>query len=164
MKKNCYNCKFKGNIAGDAHISCNYPKLNQTQKINISSLLLITPEQGIQVLKDNFGFSVSTHPIVSGWFNFPINFDPNWIEGECTKHSEQPDVKRGIYFEECIIKFLKAYDKITLIKDESSENKDIHSQVLKTFEELKSNQNDIDILEKILKNTVNPLILKIENI
>lgn len=164
MKKNCYNCKFKCNIAGDTHISCNYPKLDQTQKFNISSLLLITPEQGIQLLKDNFGFSVSTHPIVSGWFNFPINFDPNWIEGECTKHSEQPDVKRGFYFEECIVKFLKAYDKITLIKDESSENKDIHSQVLKTFEELKSNQNDIDSLEKILKNTVNPLTLKIENI
>ena len=26
MKANCYECKFRGNVAGDAHSCCNYPE------------------------------------------------------------------------------------------------------------------------------------------
>lgn len=79
---------------------------------------------------------------------------------KCKKHLK----KDNAYFKSSIVNFLKAYDKITLIKNDSSENKDLYCQVLKAFEELKLNKNNIDTIDCILKNTVNPLTLKIQNI
>ena len=33
------------------------------------------------VLSKTFGFTGNMHGIQSGWFMFPENFDPSWIEG-----------------------------------------------------------------------------------
>jgi hypothetical protein len=57
MKANCYKCKFKGDLVWDAHSCCNNPKSAKELKIKGN-------EYGIR----------------SGWFNFPTNFDPVWLE------------------------------------------------------------------------------------
>jgi hypothetical protein len=51
---NCNKCQFKHNIAGDAHVSCS--------RVN-------TKLSG-----------VNQHGVNSGWFMFPLNFDPCWAE------------------------------------------------------------------------------------
>jgi len=51
-KANCYACKFRGSVPGDAHSSCSNSKAN--------------------VEGDNYG-------IRSGWFMHPWNFDPVWL-------------------------------------------------------------------------------------
>ena len=48
----CSQCMHKSNIPGDAHISCT----NHKAKV-----------------KGNL------HGIMSGWFNWPWNFDPTWL-------------------------------------------------------------------------------------
>lgn len=48
----CYACKYRRNVPGDAHSSC----------INIQA----------DVDGDLYG-------IQGGWFLWPINFDPNWL-------------------------------------------------------------------------------------
>lgn len=164
MKKNCYNCKFKENIEGDTLVSCNYPKLNKEKKFNLSSLLLITPLQGIEILKEHFGFSVSTSAIASGFFNFPFSFNPNCIEGECNKHSEREEIKSEAYILECISKFFNAYNKISLIKNDSPENNEIYYRTLSIFEKLKANKDNSSVFIKIIENDVNPLTFKIESI
>lgn len=55
-KPDCYKCKYRGTVPGDAHSSCKHPK-------------------SIKVKGNIFG-------IRSGWFNHPFNFDPCWLE-EC---------------------------------------------------------------------------------
>jgi hypothetical protein len=58
MNKNrpdCYKCKYRGDLAGDAHSCCNNNKA--------------------KVKGDSYG-------IRSGWFFHPFNFDPTWLE-EC---------------------------------------------------------------------------------
>jgi len=52
-KENCYECRFKRNIPGDCHISCE----NKCAKV-----------EGHK------------HGIDSGWFWWPFNFDPTWLE------------------------------------------------------------------------------------
>ena len=51
-KPNCYNCKHRRDIAGDAHSSCANPNAKVT------------------------GHS---HGIKNGWFFHPWNFDPTWL-------------------------------------------------------------------------------------
>jgi len=52
-KPNCYECKYKKDIIGDAHIKCTN---------NIAN-----------VEGDKIG-------ITHGWFNYPYNFDPIWLK------------------------------------------------------------------------------------
>ena len=57
-KPNCYECKYRGEVEGSAHSSCEYPKCSV-----------------LNVKGDPYG-------IRGGWFNHPLNFDPVWLE-EC---------------------------------------------------------------------------------
>jgi len=52
-KPNCYKCEFRGSIPGDAHSQCH----------NINA----------HVEGDAYGRR-------SGWFFWPVNFDPVWLE------------------------------------------------------------------------------------
>jgi len=54
-KPNCYDCKWRGEVAGSAHSSCKNAKAT---------------------VKGN------EHGIRSGWFHHPLNFDPVWLK-EC---------------------------------------------------------------------------------
>ena len=54
MKKpNCYECKYRGEVAGSAHSQCK----------NLNAKVKGSP-----------------HGIKSGWFLWPFNFDPVWLE------------------------------------------------------------------------------------
>ena len=57
MKKpDCYKCKYREDIPGDAHSRC----LNKKAK----------------VVGDVHGY-------INGWFHYPLNFDPTWLKS-CT--------------------------------------------------------------------------------
>ena len=54
MKKpDCYICKHRKEVPGDAHSSCANPKANVKGAL---------------------------HGIKSGWFLYPFSFDPVWLE------------------------------------------------------------------------------------
>ena len=55
---NCYECKFRGDLIGNAHSRCN-----------------------AHMYKPYDDISVVGHPhgIRSGWFAWPFNFDPSWL-------------------------------------------------------------------------------------
>ena len=63
-KPDCYKCIYRSNISGDAHISCKFP---DSKKINIKA---------------------DPHGIKSGWFMWPFNFDPVWLE-KCSGFKEE---------------------------------------------------------------------------
>jgi len=52
----CWYCKHKQKVLGNAHIKCNKPDKNMTGK---------------------------PHGIRSGWFFYPSLFDPVWKEKKC---------------------------------------------------------------------------------
>jgi hypothetical protein len=51
-KSNCYKCRHRGEVLGDAHSRCK----NLSAKVTAHS-----------------------HGVQSGWFNWPNNFDPRWL-------------------------------------------------------------------------------------
>ena len=66
MKPNCYECVHRLDLSGDAHSRCN-----------------------------NFQAKVKGNPhgIKNGWFMWPFNFDPIWLE-LCDGFSDNPEDKK----------------------------------------------------------------------
>jgi hypothetical protein len=65
VNPNCYNCQHRRNLAGDCHSRC----VKTTAKV-VGSM----------------------HGIKNGWFFYPVNFDPIWLE-ECDGYEEKENNK-----------------------------------------------------------------------
>ncbi len=76
----CYKCKYRGMVAGSAHSCCEYPG-NDT-----GILSFFEPKNKENVVK----LGIKGHPqgIRSGWFMWPVNFDPTWLM-ECNGFKEK---------------------------------------------------------------------------
>jgi len=75
----CYKCKHRGTVPGDAHSCCKYPG-TETGMFDIFN-------------SKNFAIALklkikgNSHGISSGWFMWPVNFDPVWLEN-CDGYEE----------------------------------------------------------------------------
>jgi hypothetical protein len=65
----CYTCGYRGEVAGSAHKSCRFRWTSSMRHLP----------------------TANPHGIKNGWFNFPIDFDPVWIEGQCEGYEEVAD-------------------------------------------------------------------------
>lgn len=76
-KPNCYACKWRGEIPGDCHSCCNHPALlagdGAIKWIECQAFLV----SGRSAL---FNLTANAYGIRNGWFAWPINFDPIWLE------------------------------------------------------------------------------------
>ena len=84
-KPNCYECKHRGEVPGDAHSCCNHPIANPNKEDPISLLISLLASVGrtnpvIGNAAVDLGISGNAHGIRKGWFNWPWNFDPVWLE------------------------------------------------------------------------------------
>jgi hypothetical protein len=78
MRPDCYKCKHRRNIPGDCHSECNHP---EAMTMMLGSLL------GKDVPNKVQG---KAHGISHGWFNWPFNFDPIWLE-KCSLFESKDD-------------------------------------------------------------------------
>lgn len=85
-KPNCYECKHRRPLAGNAHSKCMHPVINfmwgSTAGVLISLIGGVPPI--IPTVKLN-GDDVpvvqfNQHGIKNGWASWPFNFDPVWLE------------------------------------------------------------------------------------
>lgn len=76
----CCTCKYRGIVPGDAHICCEYPG-NETSMFDLFSM-----KNQENIIKLNI--KANPYAIQRGWFLYPINFDPNWLEN-CDGYVEQ---------------------------------------------------------------------------
>ena len=68
----CYKCKFRGTVPGDAHSCCNHPKVTEAGgAMMVMFSTKVARELNIQA---------NAHGVRSGWFMWPANFDPAWLE------------------------------------------------------------------------------------
>ena len=77
MKPNCYECKHRREIPGDAHSSCSHPLLREKDK-SLAVLMLGLGKQSYAARE----LGIVGHPtgIKGNYFLWPINFDPIWLE------------------------------------------------------------------------------------
>ena len=79
MKKvNCYDCKHRGTIPGDAHTICHHPDVKQDSNPFGALVDMIGGKNADAAKKLNIkGNEIG---IRRGWFMWPANFDPTWLE------------------------------------------------------------------------------------
>ena len=76
-KPNCYECKHRGGLVGDAHSECKHPRISETDRL-ITGFALMAGRRSAAMKRLNV--SGCDHGIRSGWFFWPLNFDPVWLE------------------------------------------------------------------------------------
>ena len=74
-KKDCYSCKFRGTVPGSAHSSCKHPSITNP----LAMLFKRSAPKELNIKANQYG-------IKSGWFDFPLDFDPTWLEN-CDGHT-----------------------------------------------------------------------------
>lgn len=68
----CYKCKYRKDLTWSAHSECTYPESKDVSPIVAMQYFVI----GLlgNCLQGN------RHGIEKGWFMWPVNFDPAWLE------------------------------------------------------------------------------------
>lgn len=91
-KPNCFKCKYNGSIPGSAHRCCKHPDLKGIWVLSLTGKFsgAIGP---IDII-DGFNIEANQHGINNGWFNWPFNFDPTWLEN-CDKCSEPEKISKN---------------------------------------------------------------------
>lgn len=93
----CYGCKFRGELAGNTHSQCLHPvALAIKEAAPLAAMLsyygggpsLIPSVDGVPLVKGN------EHGIRHGWFCWPFNFDPTWLE-DCKLFEVREAERRG---------------------------------------------------------------------
>lgn len=81
-KPNCYKCRHRRKVAGDAHSICEHPAVELVKDDVFSQILRLFGLAGKPVpVRAVSGLNVTGNPhgIGRGWFNWPWNFDPVWL-------------------------------------------------------------------------------------
>jgi hypothetical protein len=71
MIDNCYKCQHRRDVPGDTHSQCVHPLIGHGMVASI--LAMQNPPKDLNI-KGN------PHGIKKGWFFWPMNFDPVWLE------------------------------------------------------------------------------------
>jgi len=83
-KPDCYKCVYRGNLPGDVHSCCKHPANAEILNDPLARVLGIMAGVGrvAPINVEAKGIKVVGSPlgIKRGWFNFPTNFDPTWLE------------------------------------------------------------------------------------
>lgn len=75
----CNTCQYAGSIPGNAHITCNSPLFkNETDKFIVSIAIM-----GGTLIGPKF----DSYGVAQGWAQWPVEFDPVWMESGCGLHS-----------------------------------------------------------------------------
>lgn len=81
----CYKCKHRGKVPGSHHSSCNHPMVaNNKPQDSLAGIMAVFASVGrgpaVNVGTEKLNIKASAHGIKNGWFNWPFNFDPVWLE------------------------------------------------------------------------------------
>ena len=82
-KPDCYECRYRRQVPGDAHSSCHHPvfeKVHDNPMLSFMSILASAQKESIQIRSKTITVKGNPIGIRNGWFNHPINFDPTWLQ------------------------------------------------------------------------------------
>lgn len=80
---NCFTCKYRRDLPGDSHSACAHPDL--TDRHRALGMLAFIMTSRVE-FSPNLQVKANIHGVRMGWFMYPGNFDPVWLE-ECTGHT-----------------------------------------------------------------------------
>ena len=78
-KPNCYKCQYRGVIPGNAHSECKHPIFEVVDGGKFYPTFFMM--QGLRSpFEKRMNVTYSQHRFDNGWFFWPSNFDPVWLE------------------------------------------------------------------------------------
>lgn len=83
-KPNCNKCEYKKSIPGDAHIQCTHPDIDESPLGPIMALFGVRDNDSAL---HKLNIQANPHGVKNGWFMWPMNFDPVWLEN-CDGYKE----------------------------------------------------------------------------
>lgn len=125
MKK-CYDCKYASKVPGSTHFTCS--------------------KRAVLIGFNDYGRQ-------SGWFNFPYDFDPIWLN-ECTVFFNKTDSIKNKGKEECFILIFNQFKIIKRMHEENILSNSLKIKIieLKLFERLKKiDELELDDLRDLTK-------------
>lgn len=87
-KPNCYVCVHRGTVPGSVHSSCQHPLTADVHETDLAKLVReMGRRSGIAGIQSPAAKALeivgADQGVRSGWFIWPVNFDPTWLE-HCT--------------------------------------------------------------------------------
>lgn len=80
-KPNCYNCKYRGELPGNAHSRCVHPSVKPAPTDELLAALGVGMQtQSTLSAARELNVKGNATGIRRGWFIWPYNFDPVWLE------------------------------------------------------------------------------------
>lgn len=94
MKPNCYDCIYRTDVPGSAHSACVHPATEGTRRSPFMQLAGVVGKRGgdqLTAMANAFDegparamakLKIMGHPhgVRHGWFMWPVNFDPTWLQ------------------------------------------------------------------------------------
>ena len=96
----CFKCIYRRDVPGSAHSQCKHPDIGERNPMSeLISMLggVRSVPMGLLVEKGALKLNIkgSAHGIAKGWFNWPYNFDPVWLENCDGFKARGPKQKEG---------------------------------------------------------------------
>ena len=83
-KPNCYNCVYRRDTVGSAHSQCIHPanaKIYDDPLAQVFAILgSVGRGPGVGMSPSAFKVKGQEFGIRNGWFNWPTDYDPIWLE------------------------------------------------------------------------------------
>jgi len=83
-KPNCYQCIHRRDLPSDCHSRCAHPDAGG-KDAGMEAFAILASVGRIGPMIDVTGakalnIKANPHGVKNGWFNWPFNFDPTWLE------------------------------------------------------------------------------------
>jgi len=79
----CYDCMYRKDLPGSCHSKCVHPDIhieNEPLMEILSILASVNRTPPMFSCTEKMGVKLNPHGVKNGWCNFPLNFDPVWID------------------------------------------------------------------------------------
>ena len=75
----CHECQYRGTVPGDAHSCCKHPKIEDNPLGELMAILGYSIGDSASAAEE-LNIRANPHGVKMGWFMWPVNFDPIWLE------------------------------------------------------------------------------------
>ena len=77
--KLCFGCNYRERVMGSAHSRCRHPSVSKTTRGELLAMLAGSVFVELESARD-LDIQANSHGVRMGWFNWPYDFDPLWLE------------------------------------------------------------------------------------
>ncbi len=87
-RPDCFRCIHRRDVPGSSHSQCRHPAAEELHENPLAQLLALMRTGPMTAACEGIVVEGNPHGIHRGWFNWPLDFDPLWLE-RCSGFEER---------------------------------------------------------------------------